>query len=93
MHSGFKKKVTLTIVNQIINWENGGVWERKRIFVMYFIQSLPMQFVAHKLEVFQQLLSSLTILPLFFVSQEIVWYHLRVQTSTYIQLSLKVFFF
>ena len=40
-----------------------------------------MQLVAHKLEVLQQFLSTLTILPLFFVSQEVVRYHLRMQAS------------
>lgn len=58
---------------------------------MYFIEPLPVQFVAHKLEIFQQLLSSLTIFPLFFVSQQVVWYHLRVQASTYVQFVLQVF--
>ena len=42
-----------------------------------------MQLVAHKLEVLQQFLSTLTILPLFFVSQEVVRYHLRMQASAY----------
>ncbi len=49
----------------------------------YLIAFSPMQLVAHKLEVLQQFLSTLTILLLFLVSQEVVRYHLWMQAPTW----------
>jgi len=44
---------------------------------------LPVQFVAHELKVFQQFLTTFTILTLLFIREQVVRYHLRMQTSTY----------
>ncbi len=55
-------------------------WKEKQIKSS---KNLPVQFVAHELEILEELLSTLPILPLLLVRQKIVRHHLRMQTASF----------